>query len=419
MKSTIFSRSLLITSLILLFCGAGTADDVIGWPGWLGRNRDGRGDKLPAQLPASPDYQWTFEVEVESLSGIAATTEYVVLAGRDLLDTKDVITCLSTSDGSLVWQHDYSALPPIGAEVRDGKLDYGNSPRATPLIVGNLVVTQGAMGDLVCLSLETGEVKWSKNYVLDFDAPIPIWGWSGSPLHHQGLIIVQPGAAESALVALSLTDGEVQWETNGGRTAYTSPIIMNVGGKDQVITTDANFWGGYDAKTGKQIWRLKPDKAGEFNVPTALALGEQLMIIGEINGARLHSFDKSGQIITKPQSKLINFNPDTHTPVRVGNWIVGAHTALWIMSVQDLSQHQEIDEVSITGHCSIVTDGTKFLILSESGELTLFEFVDSQPKVLGNLALVDRRSKIYAHPAWVDGSLIFREGNRVHCVRLN
>ena len=393
-------------------------DGPIGWPGWRGVNRDGYGEALPTKLPTKPEVSWTYQCDGESLSGVSANGEYVVLAGRDPLDTKDVITCLGLRDGKMVWQHDYAALPPPNAETRDGRIDYGNSPRATPLIVEDRVITQGAFGDLYCLELKTGKVLWSLNYVLDFDAPIPTWGWSGTPLHHNGLLYIQPGATEASLVAVKIEDGEVEWEAKGGMASYTSPIITKVAGQEQVITPDSTFWGGFDAKTGKQIWRLKPEKPGEFLVPTALAFDDKVLLVGEVNGARLHSFDKSGKIVTKPDSKLQNFNPDTHTPVKFGQWIVGAHNALWLMSAQDVSKHQEIEESEFTGHCSVMTDGQRLMVLSDSGIVFLYGADGDTVKLVGKVNLAEHGSKIYAHPAWVEGHLIFREGSQVHSVKL-
>lgn len=389
-----------------------------GWSGWRGDNRDARADLLPQVLPEQPRYRWTYEDQADSLSGIAATKQRVLIHGRDALDSKDVVTCLSTKDGSLIWQYQYVAIPPNGAQVRDGRLDYGNSPRATPLIVGDLVVVQGALGDLICLSIETGEPRWSLNFVLDFDASIPIWGWSSSPLHHDGLVFAQPGAEEASLVAVRLRDGQVQWEAAGGQAAYTSPILGFVGGRAQVITSDIHFWAGFDAQTGKRLWRLKPPLDGEFRVPTALVVDSRLALIGEANGIRLHDFDSSGKLVSQPISSFSRFNPDTHTPVLVGTKIVGVHHGLWIMSAEDLSIHREVLEDELIGHCSIVTDGTRFLVLTDSGSLLLYSLTADKPQELGRRRLRAGKSKIYSHPAWIDDALVYREGQRVHLVEL-
>src|SRR6202008_4777748 len=96
-----------------------------------------------------------------------------VVGSRDLLDRNDHFQCFDMEDGTLIWQHVYPAL---------GKLDYGNSPRATPLIHDEYVYTLGAFGHLCCLEIETGIMMWQLNAAKDFGAPAMIWGHSGTPL---------------------------------------------------------------------------------------------------------------------------------------------------------------------------------------------------------------------------------------------
>ena len=78
------------------------------------------------------------------LSGVAATQQYVVVADRDPLDHFDVFRCLDAQSGQQLWQIQYAA---------PGNLDYGNSPRATPVIRDGLVYLLGAFGDLHCVTL--------------------------------------------------------------------------------------------------------------------------------------------------------------------------------------------------------------------------------------------------------------------------
>ncbi len=66
---------------------------------------------------------------------------------RDLIDRSDLFFCLDAATGQQMWKLQYPALPPPDAETRDGRLDFGNAPRATPLLCGDRVVTLGAMGD--------------------------------------------------------------------------------------------------------------------------------------------------------------------------------------------------------------------------------------------------------------------------------
>ena len=71
---------------------------------------------------------WEFPLVKAGLGGIAATHKYVLFGDRDLDDFHDVFRCLDAGSGEVLWEVKQLAI---------GTLDYGNSPRATPLIVGD------------------------------------------------------------------------------------------------------------------------------------------------------------------------------------------------------------------------------------------------------------------------------------------
>ena len=111
------------------------------WTGWRGPRRDAISPTLPMSLPASLQMVWQRKLGGSGLGGLAATPQYVVFGDRDLDDFNDVFRCLDAADGTPMWTVMHPAI---------GKLDYGNTPRATPLIDGDHVYLLGAFGDLHC-----------------------------------------------------------------------------------------------------------------------------------------------------------------------------------------------------------------------------------------------------------------------------
>ena len=170
----------------------------------------------------------------QGIGGIAAIDDFVVVSSRDRADQQDVFTCLDAGTGLAFWQFSYLA---------SGELDYGNSPRATPLIADPYVIMQGAFGDLHCLDLETGDVVWQKNMIQDLDGKLPQWGYSASPLVIDNHLIVQPGGVDSSIVALSLESGEVVWKTKASLDELKGKYIrIKVSGRN-AITYSAVFEG--------------------------------------------------------------------------------------------------------------------------------------------------------------------------------
>jgi len=137
---------------------------------------------LPEKLPTELTPLWKKRLRSTGVGGIAATTKYVIVSGRELNDSADGFRCFSVDDGTEVWKLSY----PI-----KGDLDYGNSPRATPQIYGDFVYLMGAFGHLHCLKLATGDLVWKRDLRQDFQVTSKmVWGHASSPLIVDDRLIV-------------------------------------------------------------------------------------------------------------------------------------------------------------------------------------------------------------------------------------
>jgi outer membrane protein assembly factor BamB len=329
----------------------------------------------------------------------------VVLGMRDGTDRSDVFHCYAAKDGQLLWQVQYEA---------QGRLDYGNSPRATPLIKKDVVFLYGAFGDLRCVDLETGAVLWEKNVIDEFGSKVLTWGNCWSPILADGKLIVQPGAKDASIAALDPETGDVIWQTAGNPAAYSSPIIGNFSGTRQIICYDQTTLGGWDIKTGKRLWTLKPLEENDFNVPTPIQIGEKLFVTTENNGSRLFEFDKDGRIKSEAVAKFADLAPDTHTPVVVNDRIYGVSSDVFCLSATDLKQIWKAEDKLFEEYCAIVANQDRGLIITLSAELILFDARAEKFKQISrmNLSPVDR-DEIYGHPAFVGKDAYFRVGNKL------
>ncbi len=78
----------------------------------------------------------------------------------------------------------------------------------TALINDPYVVVLGAMGDLHCLDIDSGEVKWHVHLVKDLGGVLPIWGYGWSPLLVDDRLIVMPGGPACSIAARAPESGE-------------------------------------------------------------------------------------------------------------------------------------------------------------------------------------------------------------------
>lgn len=389
--------------------GGGRGD--ASWPGWRGPNRDGLVARLPARLPERPAAAWSRRLTGRGLAGIAATEKYVIVADRDAADESDLFRCLDALTGAELWTLRY-ATP---GEIKD----YGNSPRATPLIHQGKVYTLGALGDLHCVNLADGRPVWSKHLARDFQAAVPTWGYCSSPLAVDGKLIVNPGADGASLVALDCRSGKEVWRCPGLPAAYASFIAGTFGGVRQIVGYDEKSLGGWDPATGKRLWTLIPPASGDFNVPTPIDAGGKLILASENNGTRLYDFDADGCIKPRPAAVHEDLAPDSSTPVLVRGRLFGCWDSLYCLDARATLEALWTGEDDAFGdYVSLIASPERVLVTTSRGELLLIDAASGQPEIVSRLRVFAEDSEVYSHPALVGARIYLRDMSKIVCLSL-
>jgi outer membrane protein assembly factor BamB len=342
---------------------------------------------------------------------VAADDRVVMYADRELEDTLDAFHALDPKTGELKWSLRYEAK---------GFIDYGNSPRATPVIHKDAVVTFGAFGDLHVLDLQTGDVRWKKNLTKEFGAEAELkWGTCSSPLVVEDLLIVNPGAKDASIVALKISDGSVAWKSPGRPPSHSSFILATLGGKRQIVGYDLETLGGWDTATGKRLWEIRPPNPKDFNVPTPIAIGDRLFVATENNGARLYEFGEGGKPKPAPIGEFESLAPDSHTPVVVKDRLFGVWGSLFCLDhTKKLAKIWEGDDQAFRGYASLIHDGRNVLATSVEGELLLIDASAPSMRVLSRTKLFPDDNGVYSHPALSNGRLYVRGSDKIVCLPL-
>jgi outer membrane protein assembly factor BamB len=366
---------------------------------------------LPKRLPRPPRLVWEKTLFSKGVGGVAATREFVLVSGRELDDTLDAFYCLRADTGKEVWSFRYPAL---------GQLDFGNSPRATPLLDSGLVFFFGAFGHLHCVELATGKVLWDRAVREDFGAKDERkWGMCSSPLLVDGKLIVNPGAPEASLVALEPRTGKVLWKAPGRPASYGSLLAGTFGGKRQIVGFDADSLGGWDVANGQRLWRLVLDHPSNFNVPTPIAVGPFLLVAVDNNGTTLFRFIKTGAIDPKPVAAYAELSPDTHTPVAAGRRIFGICQGLHCLDWQaGLKPLWTGEDKAFDTYASLMASEDRLLVTTLDGELLLVDATSDKLQILDRVMAFPREQGGYSHPALVGKRLYIRGESSIRCLSL-
>src|SRR5690606_26784933 len=121
----------------------------------------------------------------------------------------EAVVCLSAATGDVLWAHEYPA--------RFSEVIGGPGPRATPTIGDDVLYSLGADGHLTALRPADGTVLWQRELRADADRQPPQWGWAGSPLVLDGLVIVHGGGeGNKGVLAYQADTGELVWSVPSG-----------------------------------------------------------------------------------------------------------------------------------------------------------------------------------------------------------
>ncbi|MEM9365410.1 MAG: PQQ-binding-like beta-propeller repeat protein [Planctomycetota bacterium] len=379
------------------------------WPGWRGPNRDGRVPHLPATLATEPELLWQVPLARAGLGGIAATDEVVIFGDRDLDDFHDVYRCLDAETGRERWRVERLAI---------GALDYGNSPRATPLIADNRVYCLGAHGTLLCISLAHGDVIWELSLQEVFGSPGELpWGWCGSPLLFGDRLIVNPGATHASVVALDADTGAVAWKCPGDRPSYGSFCLIRVKGKPQIVGYDQTSLGAWDPTSGRRLWRLQPRLPGDFQVPTPILHDSQLLVATENNGTRKYAFQSDGRLDLEPVATNRQLRPDMSTGVVVNDRLYCVNGFLFCLDLShDLRELWRLRDAALTDYGSIFASPDRVLVISK-GTLLLLN-ADGTDRIIARQRIFPDDQTVYSHPALVGDRLYIRGQSKLVSVRL-
>ena len=390
--------------------GGPQANSGSDWPDWRGPGRDGHVPQLPERLPEKVNFIWKKAAMTGGLAGLSVSDGRLILAERDFAEEHDVYRCLNSDNGELLWRVEFPAR---------GKLDYGQSPRATPVINEGRAYLLGAFGELRCVNVANGKVIWKRHLLRDFKAGLPTWGMCSPPLVVDDLIIVNPGGTNASLAALDRVTGRTRWTVPGNPTAYSGFISGEFAGRSQIVGYDRNSLGGWDVKTGARLWQFVPPTEGDFNVPTPIAVNDGIIVATENNGTRYYRFDESGRIVPKPVGEFADLSPDTATPVVTQGRVFGADQGLYCLDVQNgLKRIWHREDDTLGDYASLIADDERVLVTTLGGELILLDARADECVVISRLKLFEDDVEVYSHPALVATRLYVRGGSNVACVDL-
>lgn len=342
------------------------------WLQWGGPNRDFKvaSQGIKENWPAgAPKQLWNRTLGEGHSAILVEQGRLYTMYGSG---NREVVASLDAATGKTIWEFPYEATTS-GLD-----LQYGKGPHSTPLIVGNLIYAVGAMGTMHALDKTSGRIVWKHDLWSELGGHFDDRGYSPSPVAYRNTVIVPVGGRSGqCLMAFDQRSGAVVWKNVNFTPAPASPMIINVGGQDQIVHFGQNEIYGADATNGNMLWSHPHKTEYGLNISTPAwdpSDGLLLMSSAYGTGSRVIRLTRSGNQTTATQV-WANNRVRIHfgNVVRIGDVAYGSSgdfgpaffTAINVKDGKVAWQDRAL------ARASFLYADNKFVILDEDGELAI------------------------------------------------
>jgi outer membrane protein assembly factor BamB len=342
------------------------------WTQWGGPNRNfqteaqGLKDVWPA---GGPRVMWKRPLGEGYSSTIVDGGVLYTMYGKS---REEVVIAAKADDGTTLWEQ----VSPMTFQS-DAAGEMGNGPYSTPLLVGTRLFTTGVAGRLQCLDAKSGKLLWTQQLWTDHQGSRLMYGYASSPIAFRDTIIVPVGGPGKSIMAFQQADGKVAWAKNDFGNVYSSPLLINVGGLEQLAVLMDGAMLAVNPHNGDLQWQV-PFKA-DYSIAVATPVwgtDNLLFVSSEYNGgAKVIELQRSG-----PQTKATELWSSNRlrlhhgNAMRIGDAIYfssggkGSQAILSAVDVRSGKIHWQ--ERSIEKATFVLADG-KLITLSQDGTLMM------------------------------------------------
>jgi len=441
-------RILLLASSLTIACSA-NADD---WPQWLGPRRDDvwRERGIVSKFPTNgPPVLWHVPIQ-GGYSGPAVVGNRLFVLDRPAGETpppkegvtsaptppkKERVLCLDATNGKPIWEYSYPCAYNIG---------YPAGPRTTPTVADGRVYSLGAMGDLLCLNADRGEVTWARHFLTDYHlTKPPVWGWAAHPLLDGERLICLVGGDNTAVVAFHKDTGKEVWHAlTAVEIGYAPPVIYNIRGRRELIVWHPDAVSGLDPQTGTLLWSHPYPVGGEPKRPeVTIAMprleGDRLFLSCFYQGSLLLQLAPEGPKLlwnrrsTSDEGENDGLHTVLGTPVFKDGYIYGVCGFGELRCLDAQTGDRKWETYAATGghkaffaNAFLTAQEDRTFLWNDQGELILaklrpegYEEI-SRAKLLEPLEKNRGRIVTWCHPAYANRCAYVHNGKDLICVSL-
>jgi len=269
------------------------------WASFRGPTGDGisTASKLPLKWSASENVAWKTPIKGQGWSSPVLRSGVLYITNAVAENTEAIQTsyklntiAIDAQSGKVLWTVNVFEQPIGSAKIHSKNSHASPTPIVTPT---HVYVHFGHLGT-ACLTIK-GEVVW-KTLPSTYS---PVHGNGGTPILHEGqLYFSVDGRMKTLVICLDAATGDTVWEFNrqsdaSRKFSFTTPIIIEVDGKQQLISPASDIVQALDPLTGKLLWQVKYD--GYSLIPKPVYRNGLLYVCTGYDKPWLYCIDPTGK----------------------------------------------------------------------------------------------------------------------------
>jgi outer membrane protein assembly factor BamB len=314
-----------------------------------------------------------------------------------------IVACYNRNNGQLLWEKEVTGIQGSPATMPRVTDDTGLAA-PTMAVDGNRVYAIFASGDIVAFDLQGNKV-WGRN----LGVPNNHYGHSSSLMVWENKVVVQYDTnSNGRMLALNTATGATLWDVERPvHVSWASPILIEVEGKIQVVTTADPYVSGHDLQTGAEIWKVEA-LMGEVGPSAAYGGG---LVYATNEYARLVAIEP------KPGAEFVweddEYLSEASSPV-VYNGLLFEATSYGVLVCYDAkSGEKQWEKEYGKGFYSspMVADGKLYIV--DLGGVTHILKADRTGTVLGDPVLGEGG---FALPVFADGVIYLKGYEHLYCI---
>ena len=393
-------------ALVLLVPLTALADN---WPGWRGPTADGisREKALPVHWSVK-SVRWKVPVRGAGVSCPVVWGDRVFLTASEGRRNDHLhVYCHHRADGRLLWHTRLFGSSPTDLYAP------GGMAVSTPATDGKRLYALFGTGDLACLDMD-GKPVWIRCLAEEYGPFRNRWGMGTSPILVGDLLVVQVDHfSRSYLLGLDAKTGANRWKTERDVTVnWTSPLPVVTKRGVQLVTAGTYKAGGYDARTGSELWTITG--LAQQCIASPVALGNRVFLASQEGALAVRLDGRTGDVT---ESNVLWKNrrgkPFIPSPLAYEGHVYIAGDR-GIVTCLDAKTGKQVwkERLGEQYHASPVAGDGKIYFTSREGVIRV---VQAGPQ-FRMLAQNDMGEVVIASPAISNGELFIRGQKHLFCV---